>query len=76
MNDPWCRAEASEILRSLIERTVLFPTDDGLKAELTGDIASILVACQDGGKTPDPEESGSQLSVVARAGLEPVTHGL
>jgi hypothetical protein len=67
LNEPQCRAEASEILRSLIERIVLFPTTDGLRAELSGDIASILAACEENDRIPDPNESGSQLSVVAGA---------
>ena len=76
LNEPQCRAEASEVLRSLIERIVLFPTDDGLTAELTGDIASILAACGENNRIPDPEESGSQLSVVAGVGFEPTTFRL
>jgi len=33
------RGEAGEILRVLIERVVLTPTHDGMRAELHGDLA-------------------------------------
>lgn len=38
------RPEAMEIIRSLIDRIVLTPTDDGLEAGLHGDLAKILGA--------------------------------
>ncbi len=68
------RAEAAEIIRGLIDRIVLTPTDDGLAAELHGDLAQILALC-DGAKDkrghkcelPGTGVPGSQLSVVAGA---------
>ncbi len=68
------RAEAAEIIRGLIDRIVLTPTDDGLAAELHGDLAEILALC-DGAKDkrghkhelPGTGGPGSQLSVVAGA---------
>ena len=47
LNDPEVRMEASEALRSLIEKVVLTPdadVPDGLAAELHGDLAMILAA--------------------------------
>ena len=67
------RAEAGEILRSLVDRVVLTPDDDGtsLKAELYGDLAGILTFSSSGSsdkKIPGSySEPGSLLSVVAGA---------
>ncbi len=65
------RTEAGEIIRSLVDRIVLTPVDDGIRAELHGDFASILALC--GPSTPKNELFGSdepvsQLSVVSRTG--------
>ena len=69
--------EAFQIVRSLIDRVELSPTADGLEAELHGDLAGILTLCQDQKeKRPTAETVRRQLSVVARAGLEPATQGL
>ena len=40
--DPDLRDEAFGVIRSLIERIVLLPTDNGLEIELVGDIASMI----------------------------------
>jgi site-specific DNA recombinase len=67
--------EASEILRSLIDKVVLTPetgAPNWLKAELHGDLAAILSLCEAGRsqeKPPAGERGGSQLSVVAGAGI-------
>lgn len=74
LNAPGFRAEASEALRALIERVVLIPdpgAPDGLRAELSGDLAMILrlgerdppattIAAQDGrhGKPPRTDVRG------------------
>ena len=77
LNDESIRTEAAEILRSLIDKIALTPDGDVLKAELHGDLATILVFCGDGKKRhPGAEAPGSQLSVVAGVGFEPTTFRL
>jgi len=74
LNDESIKAEASEILRSLIDRIVLKPdagSPDGIEAELHGDLAAILALSNDAGrkqKLPANSMAGSQLSVVAGEG--------
>jgi len=63
------RAEAMELIRSMIERVDLHPRGGGtgLDAVLHGDLAAILAACT-GAQTanaPDLAATGRQLSVVA-----------
>ena len=51
LNDPEVRMEASDALRSLIEKVVFTPdadAPDGLAAELHGDLAMILAAASPG----------------------------
>ena len=72
LNDPAFKAEAVEILRSLIDRIELSPRQDGpgLEARLCGDLARILAFCEaaeDKNELPGSGEPGSQLSVVAGA---------
>ena len=75
--DETTRDEAFAIVRSLIDRVVLTPTDEGLTAELHGDLAGILTLCDTPkSRRPTADTVGRQLSVVARAGLEPATQGL
>jgi site-specific DNA recombinase len=81
LNKPDVRAEAAEILRSLIDRIVLRPRSegDGMAAELVGDLAAILAMCASGGskdKRPGSGGPGRQLSVVAGRGFEPLTFRL
>ena len=81
LNDPTIRAEAADVLRSLIDRIELRPGDkgQGIAATLHGDLAQILALCADSGrkqKLPKAETSGSQLSVVAGVGFEPTTFRL
>ena len=80
LNDPAIRAEASDVLRSLIDRIELRPAGEGhgIAAMLYGDLAEILVVCAPGGKKNPPKAaaSGSQLSVVAGVGFEPTTFRL
>ena len=90
---PSIQAEAGEILRSLIERVVLTPdatAENGLAAELHGDLATILELAAASGipkegrsknrysndRLPRTGVLGSQLSVVAGTGFEPVTFRL
>ena len=81
LNDPAIKAQATEVLRSLIDRIELRPTGEGqgIAATLHGDLAQILALCDDSArkqKLPKAETSGSQLSVVAGTGFEPVTFRL
>jgi len=74
LNDPTIRAEAAEVLRSLIDRIELRPGGEGqgIAATLHGDLAEILALCDNSGrkqKLPKAEASGSQLSVVAGVGF-------
>ena len=76
------RAEAMDLIRSMIDRVDITPRADGngVDAVLHGDLAAILAACggaSDKQKLPGPfQEPGSQLSVVAGTGFEPVTFRL
>ena len=72
LNDPAIRDEAADVLRSLVDRIELHPRRDGkgVDASLHGDLAQILVFCDEAhrtGKLPKAGASGSQLSVVAGA---------
>ncbi len=56
LNAPETKAEAGEIIRSLIERIVLTPEGERLKAELYGDLAGILASARGrSGNAADPE---------------------
>ena len=79
LNDDAIKTEAMEIIRGMIDRIVMTPVDDGLKAELYGDLAEILAFCDGGGpknQHPGPSDPGCQLSVVAGVGFEPTTFRL
>src|SRR4029077_16449929 len=73
LNDDSIKAEAGDILRTLIDRVVLTPAanaPDGIEAQLHGDLAAILALSNDDGrkqKLPAAGAVGSQLSVVAGA---------
>jgi site-specific DNA recombinase len=73
LNDDSIKAEAGEILRSLIDRVVLTPladAPDGIDAQLHGDLVAILALSDDGEckqKPPADGLAGSLLSVVAGA---------
>jgi hypothetical protein len=63
-------AEASDLIRSLIEKIELHPRHDGkgLDALLFGDLAGILALCedaQDNIKRPASNDAGRRISVVA-----------
>ena len=60
------RLEAAEILRSMVDKVVLCPADGGMHAELYGDLAGIIGACEDHkDERPGAGASGRGLSVVA-----------
>lgn len=73
-DDPADGPQAAEIIRSMIDRITLTPAEDGLAAELHGDIAMILTLCEEAGsnkKLSGTAIPGSQLSVAAGADLDP-----
>ena len=71
LNDDSIKAEAGDILRSLIDRVVLTPVanaPDGIDAQLHGDLAGILALSNNAErkqKLPADGVAGSLLSVVA-----------
>ena len=82
LNDNSIRAEATEIIRGLVDSVVLTPNADktGLDAQLHGDLVAILELCNDANaqkrQHPGSIEPGCQLSVVAGIGFEPMTFRL
>jgi site-specific DNA recombinase len=79
LNDPGTAAEAGEIIRTLIDRIVLTPTDGVLKAELFGDLATIVRFAEARKRTNSSAGSTGEpalLSVVAGVGFEPTTFRL
>ena len=72
------RAEAAEVLRSLVTAIELTPEDGKLSLTLRGDLAGILSVAADKQKpgTPQGVAGPSQLSLVAGTGFEPVTFRL
>ena len=66
LNDPAIRAEAADVLRSLIDRIDLRPRGEGqgIAATLHGDLAQILALCHDPGRKQalrKAKASGSQV---------------
>ena len=82
LNDDSIKAEAGDVLRTLIDRLVLTPAanaPDGIDAQLHGDLAAILALTNADGrkqKLPAVGVAGSLLSVVAGVGFEPTTFRL
>jgi len=79
LNDSSIKTEASEILHSLIDKIELAPRPEGngLDARLYGDLAQILMFCDEGEhkrKLPGTGVPGSQLSVVAGARYQRYLH--
>ena len=82
--DPEIKAEAMEIVRSMIEGITLTPGEGGeLDVALQGDLARILQLCEAGaGKDERPgtgvpgRHASGRLSVVAGVGFEPTTFRL
>jgi DNA invertase Pin-like site-specific DNA recombinase len=77
LQDDTTKAEAFELLRSLIDRVTLVPEDGELAIELKGDLAAML-AFSANKKRPAVERNalGAQVSLVAGAGFEPATFRL
>ena len=80
LNDDSIKAEAGDLLRSLIDRVVLTPAadaPDGIDAQLHGDLAAVLALSDpEKQKLPAVGTVGSQLSVDAGVGFEPTTFRL
>jgi site-specific DNA recombinase len=79
LNDRATTVEASEIMRSLIDRIVLTPVGGELRAELYGDFASIAALSEGApftNKNPGSVVEPGLLSVVAGRGFEPLTFRL
>ena len=80
--DPSCRTEATEIIRRLIERMDIHPTDGkGFEIGLTGDIAAMIdlgAKCQKTapGGAAVPDTYRSSVNLVAGRGFEPLTFRL
>jgi site-specific DNA recombinase len=72
------RAEAADLLRSLVDRIELTPNDQGkLEIDLYGDLAGILsVAANKDRPLEASDPSVQQVKVVAGAGFEPATFSL
>jgi hypothetical protein len=75
LSQPADRAEALEILRSLIDKIVVRPVDDRFELELVGEIAN-MVALVPGAEGARNEPYRSSVKVVAGEGFEPPTLGL
>ncbi len=66
--DPASKDEASEIIRSLIDRIVLSPMNGELQIDLQGELAAILNLCQDSKKpTAEIRDGLKQIKLVAGA---------
>ncbi len=79
LNESSTAAEAGEIIRTLIDRIVLTPLEGVLKAELFGDLATIVRFAETRKRTNSsagPEGGPALLSVVAGIGFEPMTFRL
>ncbi|EME71112.1 Resolvase domain-containing protein [Paramagnetospirillum caucaseum] len=80
LNAPEIKAEATEMIRQLIDKVVMIPDADapnGMRMELHGALAEILALGSGGrpkSKLPDLCGPGSQLSVVAGAGNQRYLH--
>ncbi len=60
---PATRAEAMELIRSMIDQIVLTPVDNGLRAELFGDLAEIVAVCEQArGKKNSPERHSRRVN--------------
>ena len=75
LDRPDIRAQAIEILRSLIEEIRLVPENGRLEIEVVGDLAGIL-ALGPNDKRPIGGADGAQVTLVAGTGFEPVTFRL
>ena len=71
------RAEAAEIIRSLVYRISLSPNDeDKLDVDLYGDLAGILTPAGKKGPLDPSDPDLQQVKLVAGAGFEPAAFRL
>ena len=75
------RAQAAEVIRSLVSEIVLTPEGDALQIDVRGDLGGILTVASAGNqKSPRSVEAGfgvgSQVMMVAGIGFEPMTFRL
>ena len=71
------RAEAFELIRSLVEEVRLVPEDGKLAVELRGNLAGILQLCSESKKAASGEAAFlAQVKLVAGAGFEPAAFRL
>jgi hypothetical protein len=75
--DETSRAEAMELIRSLVEAIVLVPQDGSLRVEVRGELAAML-ALAAGSKQPGLSDraDAEQIKMVAGVGFEPTTFRL
>ncbi len=80
LNDPETKAEATTLIRSLLEEIRLFPNAEGpMDIELVGELAGLLALGQTQGQTKTASKlaaSGRSVNLVAGAGFEPATFRL
>jgi site-specific DNA recombinase len=75
--DEASRDEAFELIRSLIDKVVVTPTEGDLHIDLHGELAGILGLCREGRRGGGFDaETVAQIKVVAGAGFEPATFRL
>ena len=74
--NPSLRDEAMSILRGLIERVVLHPSEVGFEIELVGEIVRMVELGLGGKPAVLPASAASSVKVVAGAGFEPATFRL
>ncbi len=75
LRDPATHSEALEILRSLVERVIVRPAENGFTIELVGAIAH-MVKLSAGAESLLAEPYASSVKVVAGRGFEPLTFRL
>ena len=78
LEHPDTKAEAMDLIRSLVEAIVLTPEDGTLRVDLRGELAAILGLCADSKKPGAVSGAGllEQVMMVAGAGFEPATFRL
>jgi site-specific DNA recombinase len=73
---PDTQTEASEVLRSLIDRIELTPGGDQMQLKLCGDLATIIAFTDPQNDSGPARKARPRLSVVAGVGFEPTTFRL
>ena len=75
--DESTRAEAMELIRSLVEAIVLLPEAGKLQVEVRGELAAILALVAEGKKPARTDRAlAEQIKMVAGVGFEPTTFRL